>query len=190
MVIKRCPGGAGGGRSTSKSTCEVPAWTLTAFGDRSASSMSKYAWTLTPDMIPFGSKSVTLSMLIDLLTSRCRSTQVKLYTGLIASIDLWPQEMFTFSEMLALVQSESSFGAFVSHRRPAGLPATSDLVVMWRISSTCHTGIEHCFGRGTPQKWGETPFFTFCNGRNVQSLCPPSQGCLMNVWNERFFVFC
>ena len=38
MVIKRYPGGAGGGRSTSKSTCEVPAWTLTAFGDRSASS--------------------------------------------------------------------------------------------------------------------------------------------------------
>ena len=79
-------------------------------------------------MIPFGSKFVTLSMLIDLLTSRCRSTQVKLYTGLIASIDLWPQEMFTFSEMLALVQSESSFGAFVFHRRPAGLQATSDLV--------------------------------------------------------------
>ena len=56
-----------------------------------------------------------------ILTSRCRSTQVKLYTGLIASIDLWPQEMFTFSEMLALVQSESSFGAYVCHRRPAGL---------------------------------------------------------------------
>ena len=37
--------------------------------------------------------------------------------------------MFTFSEMLALVQSESSFGAFVFHRRPAGLQATSDLVV-------------------------------------------------------------
>ena len=90
-------------------------------------------------MIPFGSKSVTLSMLIDLLTSRCRSTQVKLYTGLIASInnnnnniiDLWPQEMFTFSEMLALVQSESSFGAFVFHRRPAGLQATSDLVDLY-----------------------------------------------------------
>ena len=60
-------------------------------------------------------------MLIDLLTSRCRSTQVKLYTGLIASTNLWPQEMFTFSEMLALVQSESSFGAYVCHRRPAGL---------------------------------------------------------------------
>ena len=79
-------------------------------------------------MIPFGSKSVTLSMLIDLLTSRWRSTQAKLYTGLIASIDLWPQETFTFSEMLALVHSESSFGAFVFHRRPAGLQATSDLV--------------------------------------------------------------
>ena len=86
-------------------------------------------------MIPFGSNSVTLSMLIDLLTSRWhgRSTQVKLYTGLIASIDLWPQEMFTFSEMLALVQSESSFGAFVFHRRPAGLQATSHLV-------RCHHG--------------------------------------------------
>ena len=41
--------------------------------------------------------------------------------------------MFTFSEMLALVQSESSFGAFVFHRRPAGLQATSDLV-------RCHAG--------------------------------------------------
>ena len=74
-------------------------------------------------MIPFGIKSVTLSMLIDLLTSTCRSTQVK-----IASIDLWHQEMFTFSEMLALVESESSFGAYVCHRRPGGSRATSDLV--------------------------------------------------------------
>ena len=94
MVIKRCRGGVGGGRSTSKSTCEVPAWTLTAFGDRSGSSMSKIEAGLNsdPEMIPFRSKSVTLSMLIDLLTRRCRSTQVKLYIGLIPSIDLWPQE--------------------------------------------------------------------------------------------------
>ena len=74
-------------------------------------------------MIPFGTKSLTLSMLIDLLTSTCRSTQVK-----IASTDLWPQEMFTFSEMLALIESESSFGAYVCHRRPVGSTATSDLV--------------------------------------------------------------
>ena len=36
--------------------------------------------------------------------------------------------MFTFSEMLALVESESSFGAYVCHRRPGGSIATSDLV--------------------------------------------------------------
>ena len=36
--------------------------------------------------------------------------------------------MFTFSEMLALVESESSFGAYVCHRRPEGFTATSDLV--------------------------------------------------------------
>ena len=55
-------------------------------------------------MVPFGSKSVTLSRW-------CRLTQVKIYTGLIASTDLWPQEILTFLEMLALVVSESSFGA-------------------------------------------------------------------------------
>ena len=36
--------------------------------------------------------------------------------------------MFTFSEMFALVESESSFGAYVCHRRPGGSRATSDLV--------------------------------------------------------------
>ena len=36
--------------------------------------------------------------------------------------------MFTFLEMLALVESESSFGAYVCHRRPGGSLATSDLV--------------------------------------------------------------
>ena len=71
----------------------------------------------------FWDKSVTLSMFIDLLTGTCRSTQVK-----IASTDLRPQEMFTFSDMLALVESESSFGAYVCHGRPGGSLATSDLV--------------------------------------------------------------
>ena len=43
MVIKISPGGesAGGGWSTSKSTCVVPPWIRTAFGDLSPSSMSK-----------------------------------------------------------------------------------------------------------------------------------------------------
>ena len=87
-------------------------------------------------MIPFRTKSVTLSMLIDLLTSTCRSTQLK-----SAATDLWPQEMFTFSEMLALVESESSFGAYVCHRRPGGSLATSDLVrCMCVCMCVCHRG--------------------------------------------------
>ena len=66
------------------------------------------------------------------VTSRLhRSTQVK-----IASTDLWPQEMFTFSEMLALVESESSFGAYVCHRRPGGSTAISDLVKTLSFSSS------------------------------------------------------
>ena len=60
----------------------------------------------------------------------CRSTQVK-----IASTDLWPQEMFTFSEMLALVESESSFGAYVCHGRPGGCTATSDLVDVTMVTA-------------------------------------------------------
>ena len=130
MVIKRSPGGqACRWRAVN---FEIHLWSSgknadCIFGDRSASSMSKWrpAWTLTPEMIPFRTKSVTLSMLIDLLTSTmsCRSTQVK-----IASTDLWPQEMFTFSETLALVESKGSFGAYVCHRRPGGSRATSDLV--------------------------------------------------------------
>ena len=36
--------------------------------------------------------------------------------------------MFTFLEMLALVESESSFGAYVCHGRPGGCTAPSDLV--------------------------------------------------------------
>ena len=52
MVIKISPGGesAGGGRSTSKSTFVVLAWTLTAFGDRPASSMSKFSASVNSDL--------------------------------------------------------------------------------------------------------------------------------------------
>ena len=52
MVIKRSLGEepAGGGRSTSKSTCAVPAWSLTAFGGRPASSMSKFSASVNSDL--------------------------------------------------------------------------------------------------------------------------------------------
>ena len=139
MVIKRSPGGqaADGGQSTSKSTCEVPAWTQTAFGR----SISIQHVQIEPglNLISFGSKSVTLSMLIDLLTGRsaCRSTQVKIYTGLIASTDLWPQEIFTFSECLrwsslkAVLVPTSVIGGL------RGSIATSDLV---RCVYVCYRG--------------------------------------------------
>ena len=54
--------------------------------------------------------------------------------------------MFTFSEMLALVESESSLGAYVCHRRPGGSRATSDLVdvcmyvCMYVCVCVCHAG--------------------------------------------------
>ena len=72
MVIKRSPGGqACRWRAIN---FEIHLWSSgknadCIFGDRSASSMSKWrpAWTLTPEMIHFRTKSVTLSMLIDLL---------------------------------------------------------------------------------------------------------------------------
>ena len=52
--------------------------------------------------------------------------------------------MFTFSEMLALVESESSFGAYVCHRRPGGSIAISDLV-------RCHAG--SCKGLSRCRLW-------------------------------------
>ena len=72
MVIKRSPGGqACRWRAIN---FEIHLWSSgknadCIFGDRSASSMSKWrpAWTLTAEMIHFRTKSVTLSMLIDLL---------------------------------------------------------------------------------------------------------------------------
>ena len=54
--------------------------------------------------------------------------QFKIYTSLIASTDLWPQEMFTFLEMLATIVSERSFGDFVCRRRPAGPTRPAALV--------------------------------------------------------------
>ena len=76
-------------------------------------------------MIPFGSKSVTLSMLIDLLTSRCRSTQVKLYTGLIPSIDsdlkrcLLFRKCLHWSSLKAVSVPSSFIGGLRGSKRPA-----------------------------------------------------------------------
>ena len=52
--------------------------------------------------------------------------------------------MFTFSEMLALVESESSFGAYVCHRRPGGSLATSDLVAPQAVGQGAPQAINAC----------------------------------------------
>ena len=129
MVIKRSPGGqACRWRAIN---FEIHLWSSgknadCIFGDRSASSMSKWrpAWTLTPEMIHFRTKSVTLSMLIDLL--------------IIVHVDRrrWRAHQLTyelkrcllFRKCLRFFESESSFGAYVCHRRPGGSMATSHLV--------------------------------------------------------------
>ena len=51
MVIKRSPGGqaAGGGQSTSKSTCEVPAWLHLAIDQHPVCPHLAPAWTLTSE---------------------------------------------------------------------------------------------------------------------------------------------
>ena len=130
MVIKRPPASPGGQACRWRAVnFEIHLWSSgknadCIFGDRSASSMSKWrpAWTLTRKWFLLGQNPWRWACW-SIYSLTCRSMQVK-----IASTDLWPQEMFTFSEMLALVESESSVGAYVCHRRPGGSIATSDLV--------------------------------------------------------------
>ena len=137
MVIKRSPGGPRRWRAVN---FEIHLWSSGMNADCVWRSICiqhvqiEAGLNSDPGNDSFWDKSVTLSMFIDLLTT-CRSTQVKM-----ASTDLWPQGMFTFSEMLALVESESSFGAYVCHRRPGGSLATSDLVVaanVYIVSPRC-----------------------------------------------------
>ena len=59
----------------------------------------------------------------------CRPMQVKIYTGLIESIDLWPRQMFAWKG-LQMVVSDSSFGACVCHGRPVGLHAHVLLIII------------------------------------------------------------
>ena len=112
MVIKRSPGGqACRWRAIN---FEIHLWSSgknadCIFGDRSASSMSKWrpAWTLTPEMIHFRTKSVTLSMLIDLLiivhVDRRRWRAHQLTSDLKGCL--------LFRKCLRFFESESSFGA-------------------------------------------------------------------------------
>ena len=67
--------------------------------------------------------------------------------------------MLTFSEMLALVESESSFGAYVGHRRPGDSTATSDLVRCMYVTLVAVKGLSRCRLVGSCVLPGED-FFT------------------------------
>ena len=115
MVIKRSPGGesAGGGRWTSKPTCAVPAWSLTAFGDRPASSMSKFSASMNSDLgNGFFWLKIRDAEHVDWCTWKC--TRVWSYQ---LTSDL--RDVYFFFNILAMVVSESSFSAYVCLQQEA-----------------------------------------------------------------------
>ena len=161
MVIKISPGGqACRWRAIN---FEIHLWSSgknadCIFGDRSASSMSKWrpAWTLTPEMIHFRTKSVTLSMLIDLLIivhvdrRRWRAHQL--------TYDL--KRCLLFRKCLRFFESESSFGAYVCHRRPGGSMATSHLVVLCNLQAN-HRDKTPPPRKSTQCRWWAQTFFYY-----------------------------
>ena len=102
MVIKRSAGGesAGDGRSSSKSTCAVPTWSLTAFGDRPTSGMSKFSASVNSDL---GNGSFWLQIPHAEHVDRC-SWNMREFDRINWSLT---SEMFTFLNMLAMVVSEA-----------------------------------------------------------------------------------
>ena len=89
-------------------------------------------------MIPFGSKSVTLSMLIDLLTSTCRSTQVKIYMAILVwshqlTSDLKSCLLFQKCLRWSSLKAVSVSTSVICIGGLRGSTATSDLV--WRVNS-------------------------------------------------------
>ena len=103
MVIKRSPGGPCRWRAVN---FEIHLWSSGMNADCIWRSISiqhvqrEAGLNSDPGNDSFWDKSMTLSMLIDLLTSTCRSTQVN-----IASTDLWPQGMLRWSSRKAVLIS-------------------------------------------------------------------------------------
>ena len=121
MVIKRSPGGesAGGGRAVN---FEIHLCGRGMISDCIWRSISIQNVQIEAGVnSDLGDGSFWVKLRDAKYVHHSRSTQVKIYTGLIASTDVRPQEMFTFFEMLALVESESSSGAYVRRKRPVGL---------------------------------------------------------------------
>ena len=102
---------AGGRRSTSKSTCVVPAWTLTAFGNRSASSLSKFSDRENSDL---GNGSFWVKIHDSEHVDRC-SWNIREFDRINRPLT---SEMFTFLEIIRVpsLKSRSSLAPPVQHR--------------------------------------------------------------------------
>ena len=118
MVIKRSPGGesAGGGQSTLKSTSAVPAWSLTAFGDRPACNMSKLSAGVNSDL---GNSSFWLEIRDaeheDQCSWKCKRVWSYQLTSELRNVYFF-KTCLQWSCLKAV-----SVPTFVSNRRPAGL---------------------------------------------------------------------
>ena len=103
MVIQRSPGGehAGGGRSTWKSTSAVPAWSLTAFDlaiDQHPFCPNRARRELWPrKWFIFTNPRKWFIFARNPWRWACRSMELKMYTSLIVSTDLWPQRCFLYA---------------------------------------------------------------------------------------------
>ena len=150
MVIKRSPGGqACRWRAIN---FEIHLWSSgknadCIFGDRSASSMSKWrpAWTLTPEMIHFRTKSVTLSMLIDLLIivhvdrRRWRAHQ-------LTSRDVYfSGNACAFSSRKAVSVPTSVIGGLGLHGDQPSCACVCVIVVIWAESADVGLWVAVCF---------------------------------------------
>ena len=122
---KISPGGesAGDGRSTSKSTCAVPAWSPTACGQRPASSMSKFSPSVSSDL---GNSSFSLKIPYAEHVDR-RSWNMREFDRIN-----WPltSEMFTLLDMIEMVVSEAVLVPMFVLAGLRGSTATSDLVII------------------------------------------------------------
>ena len=163
MVIKRSPGGqACRWRAIN---FEIHLWSSgknadRIFGDRSASSMSKWrpAWTLTPEMIHFRTKSVTLSMLIDLLiivhVDRRRWRAHQLTYDLKRCLLFRKCLRFFESEIKAVFVPTSVIGGLGAPWRPAILLD----VCMYVCHRGHHEGLSRCRLVGSCVLPGENSF--------------------------------
>ena len=167
MVIKRSPGGesAGGGRSTSKSTYAVPAWSLTAFCDQPVSSMSKFSARVNSDLVN-GSFWLEIrdAEHVDRCSSKC--TRVSRVNRPLTS------QMFIFQNMLAMVVSEKDIQSRCGCLTGASEPSRA--------------AARFCFLRSDSQPPAMKGFFQPLFGSTL--CCQTEKGDLSTLMRQRVWI--